>query len=162
MAWQNNKQKKYQFLIWTFLIVVIAVTLSLVGFYFSKKNNYHDYEVVNLEIAGEEVLAEAVYSNAAKYQGLSHRGSLAENKGMLFIYNEAKNLAFVMRNMNFSLDIAFIEDGVIKKIFSNLEPEDEKNLTIYSYKSADMVLEMSAGYFNSKNIVEGDSVIIKN
>lgn len=161
MAWQNNKKIKYKFLIWLFLIVALALSLLLASFYLSEKKSGHDYEIINLEIAGEKILAEAVYSDAAKYRGLSHRESLAENSAMLFVYHEAKERSFVMRDMKFPLDIAFIEAGVIKKIFANLEPEDKDNLSLYSY-SADMVLELPAGYFSSRNIGEGERVIIIN
>ena len=46
-------------------------------------------------------------------QGLSERQSLAEDKGMLFLFEKPDHYAFWMKGMEFPLDIIFINGDKI-------------------------------------------------
>lgn len=89
---------------------------------------------------------EAVSSAAKQYQGLSGRKSLATNRGMLFLYEQPQDLGFVMRNMNFPLDIIFIRDHRIINLYRDLAPEGATpTISYHSGALADTVLEIPAG-----------------
>jgi uncharacterized membrane protein (UPF0127 family) len=95
-------------------------------------------------------------------QGLSGRKSLGELEGMLFIFENPDIYRFWMPDMNFPIDIIWIdEDGVIVDITENAPPlEDKSNPVWYMpIKPVKYVLEVNSGFSNKYNINVGDKVI---
>lgn len=91
-------------------------------------------------------LVDRVSSPKQQYQGLSEKKTLATNQGMLFLFEGAADRSFVMRKMNFPLDIIFIKDHRVINLYHNLPPEGEKPSRSYdSGNPADAVLEINAG-----------------
>lgn len=134
-----------------------------------ENNIYKDGEKIEIEIFNDsnnfktKVEVELAISNLAHYKGLSDRESLDYGKGMFFIFNNSSYLNFVMRRMNFPLDIIFINDNKILNIYKNLEAEGI--VTKNNYKSlglSNMVLEVPAGYSDIYNLEIGDNILIKN
>lgn len=98
-------------------------------------------------------------------QGLSDREILAENKGMLFVFSDKQVRCFWMKNMNFALDIIWLDDnlpaqtGKIIKIDKDVQPEGEKPSRRYSSMvPIDYVLEVNAGWCDKYKIKVGDEV----
>lgn len=120
--------------------------------------NYPRY--ISDKINGHYLDLELALSPTEHYQGLSDRESLCPNCGMLFLFPEAKEQSFVMRNMNFPLDIIFISpENLIVKIYENLRPEGSEPKNFYkSFAPADKVLELNAGMSQILNFKEGDSL----
>jgi len=90
--------------------------------------------------------------------GLMHRKYLDKDNGMLFVFENDRILSFWMKDTHIPLSIAFLSsDGVIKEIRDmtpfSLDPVVSKNHVRYA-------LEVNQGYFNEKNILVGDSVIL--
>lgn len=99
-----------------------------------------------------------------QYQGLSNRDRLCDNCGMLFDFQPAQTPGFVMRDMNFPLDIIWITDNKILAVNQNLQPESGENLQVYQPPQAvDYVLEINAGDAEKNQIKVGDivNVIVK-
>ena len=72
---------------------------------------------VSVEIADDE---------AERAQGLMFRRELAENRGMLFIYDQPRAVSFWMRNTLIPLDLVFLDDtGTVRHIHRNARPLDE-------------------------------------
>lgn len=95
----------------------------------------------------------------SRYQGLSGRESLCEGCGMLFIFPDKDVRTFVMRNMNFPLDIIWIDGDEIKKISKNLPPEGENPAIIYSSEfPVEYVLEVNGGFADDNGVAAGDKV----
>ncbi|NHF72259.1 DUF192 domain-containing protein [Paracoccus xiamenensis] len=62
---------------------------------------------------------------AERAQGLMNRSSLAENSGMLFIFEEPREAAFWMKNTLIPLDMIFMDaKGVIRHIHPSAVPHD--------------------------------------
>ncbi len=114
-----------------------------------------DYSVVDLSIGGNIIKTEVVFSREAQYKGLSNREEISEKEGMLFVFNDDSQKTFLMRDMLFPLDIIFLENGRIRKIYSNLEPEGPNPNNKYVYGPADVVLELRAGTSEKFGIKEG-------
>jgi uncharacterized protein len=56
--------------------------------------------------------------------GLMYRTELEENRGMLFIFDQERQLSFWMKNTFIPLDIIFIDsDGTINTIHENTKPK---------------------------------------
>ena len=94
-----------------------------------------------------------------QYQGLSGRQSLCSNCGMLFVFSQKTPRDFVMRRMNFPLDILWISGSKIVKINKHLPPEGINYKKIYSSgASVDYVLEVNAGFAAQHKITVGDKI----
>ncbi|MEK7609717.1 MAG: DUF192 domain-containing protein [Patescibacteria group bacterium] len=77
--------------------------------------------------------------------GLSGYKSLAVDKGMLFIFPEAGKYDFWMKDMNFPLDIVWINSNkVIIGVGKNISPKTYPK-SITSPKNIQFVLELNAG-----------------
>jgi len=95
--------------------------------------------------------------------GLSDFSSLSLNEGMLFVFDKSAAYVFWMKNVEFAIDIIWIdEQKKIVDIAPNIPPEpnkDEKELTRYKPKSdAKYVLEINAGLSSLHNLQIGDQV----
>ena len=97
-------------------------------------------------------------------KGLSGRKNLDEKEAMLFVFPEKKQYQFWMKDMNFPIDIIFINDDIVTNISKNAQPIDPKspNYTIYSPTvDINYVLEVNAGQTDKHGIKIGDKVEIK-
>ena len=88
--------------------------------------------------------------------GLMFRDKLAENRGMLFIFEQERPLMFWMKNTTIPLSIAFINSkGLIVDI------QDMKPMTSDGYVSrfpGIYALEVNQGWFKKHSIRIGDTV----
>jgi len=109
--------------------------------------------VIDVEVADD---------SRERYTGLSNHDSLESGNGMLFIYRGEQDLTYVMREMDFDIDIIFIgADGEITTIHHARAPgpnEDGNDLE-YSGRGK-WVLEVPRGYTNETGIEVGDEVDI--
>ena len=95
-----------------------------------------------------------------QYTGLSDTSALESGQGMLFVFDNEGDRAFVMRDMAFPLDMVFIDaDGTITTIH-HAPVESDGDLTQYSGR-AKFVLEVPMGYTNRTGIDVGDRVRIE-
>jgi hypothetical protein len=91
--------------------------------------------------------------------GLSGRDGLAEDAGMLFVYEEADRYSFWMKDMNFPLDFIWINGDRVVDLDKNITPENvQPPKTISPKVKADKVLEVEAGSVEKYNIETGDRV----
>lgn len=97
-----------------------------------------------------------------KALGLMHRRNLSENEGMLFIYDEEGYHAFWMKNMNFPLDIIWLdEDKKIVYISEEVSPCKSDPCPLYSPPQnvkVKYVLEVNANFSKENNLSVGKKV----
>lgn len=94
-------------------------------------------------------------------RGLSGKSSMPSNYGMLFLFPEANNYRFWMKDMNFPLDFVWIRDKKIVDMTLNVEHPKRKSdpLPYYSAKeTVNAVLELNAGSVKTYGLHVGDSV----
>lgn len=96
--------------------------------------------------------------------GLSKRGALPKDQGMLFLFDSLDYYPFWARDMRFAFDIIFIDKDRIVTIYQNIEPQkDQDKLRIIRPKSpANRVLEINANLSSKYKFKEGDLVKIQN
>lgn len=91
-------------------------------------------------------------------QGLMYRSKMASNAGMLFIFPDVEERSFWMKNTIIPLDIIFVgPDKRIVTIQKYTTPFSEQSVP--SYKPAQYVVEVNAGYSDANGLKEGDLVL---
>jgi len=107
--------------------------------------------------------AEVADTRHERYTGLSEHDSLAEGRGMLFVYENEGRHTYVMRNMSFGIDIVYVgEDNRITKIHEAPKPGPNENGESMEYPGrGKYVLEVPKGYMADNNVTEGDRVAIE-
>jgi len=91
-------------------------------------------------------------------RGLMYREEMAEDRGMLFVFDQAGPQSFWMKNTYIPLDILFItEDARILHIHKNAQPHDTSSVVVNEPVKA--VLEINAGLSDRYGIAEGDRVV---
>jgi uncharacterized membrane protein (UPF0127 family) len=89
--------------------------------------------------------------------GMMFRKSVAPNAGMLFVFDQASEQAFWMKNTLIALDIVFIKaDGKIARIAANAKPLSLDDIP--SYEPVKAVLEIGGGRAAQLGLKPGDVV----
>ena len=109
---------------------------------------------------GEEVAVgvEIADDPVERAQGLMNRTELAENRGMLFVFAEERELSFWMRNTLIPLSIAYIDSGGRIVDIQDMEPLDDERPHYVSAEPAQYALEVNQGFFEERGVEVGDSV----
>ncbi len=108
-----------------------------------------------IELGKWTVDAEIAATPAVRAHGLMFRRAMAEDAGMLFVFDRPRPLSFWMRNTSIPLDIGFFDaNGVLLEIHA-LYPLDERGV---SSTHGDLLyaLEMNQGWFERHDVKPGD------
>lgn len=101
-------------------------------------------------VSGQVVRVEIAKTAPEQSRGLGGRDFLAEDEGMLFVFNEPKKPVFWMKDMKMNLDIIWIRDYKVVEITENVPAEpgqtDDKLRRYSPASEVDMVLEVNAGW----------------
>ena len=103
-----------------------------------------------------EVPVEIAATDTERERGLMGRTALAEDAGMLFVFDREQQLSFWMKDTLIPLSIAYInESGRIVDI-QDMQPLDE---TLHpSTEPAKYALEVNGGFFVARGIQVGHKV----
>ncbi len=113
------------------------------------KIQYVDFALVRVGV-------EVADNPLARTQGLSGRESLQEGEGLLFVFDRPGRHSFWMKDMNFPIDIIWLEgDGDVVHIEKDVRP-DSYPQTFTPRLPARYVLEVNAGFTENQNIKVGD------
>ena len=110
--------------------------------------------------AGErvEVEVEIADDDAERQRGLMERTALAENAGMLFVFEREQPLSFWMRNTLIPLSVAYIgSEGRIVDI-QDMQPLDDVPPHYVSAEPARYALEVNQGFFAERGVEVGNEV----
>lgn len=145
-----------------YLGFIMLLIFGLASWYFFGFNRIY-YKKGVVYINNYKFNVDIADNTSKRAKGLSSRKSLAENEGMLFLFDKFGNYGFWMKDMLFPIDIIWIKNDKIIDITYNVLPEPEKsifNLTVYYPQEAvDKVLEINAGLAKKYNFKIGDKVI---
>lgn len=96
-------------------------------------------------------------NNLKRMQGLMYRKEMAENQGMLFVFEIQDLQSFWMKNTILPLDIIFVNvNREIVKIHKHTTPFSTESYP--SEKPSMYVVEVNAGYTDKYGITEGDKI----
>jgi uncharacterized protein len=109
--------------------------------------------VLELKAGMHLIRAEVAADLASRGQGLMHRKSLAQNTGMLFVFDRAEQHCMWMKNTYIPLSVAFLdEQGTIINI-ADMQPHSEQSHC--ATRPALYALEMTRGWFAERGIKAG-------
>lgn len=130
-----------------------------------QKENYN----TSITVGNKKLLVEVVNTDASRELGLSNRKSLSDENGMLFDFTNTDIVrpSFWMKDMDFDLDLIWIENGKIIGISSGAtkptaeQKQDTSKLATYDPPSdITQVLEVNGGWCKKNNIKVGDTINI--
>lgn len=148
------------------LFVLLGVVL-LGGIWFSRQEIENSAEeriatAPTASIKGNELNIEIARTLEEQTRGLSGREQNEENAGMLFVYERSVLPGFWMLDMNFAIDIIWIDKnqkivGITENVAPETYPEVFRPPSPVLY-----VLEVNAGWANERGISAGDKVFLNN
>ncbi|WP_340102032.1 DUF192 domain-containing protein [Salinibaculum salinum] len=125
----------------------------------------YETTVVRVETASGERLGEVTAAIAdtqtRRYTGLSETASLPEDRGMLFVYDSVGDHTFVMREMDFGIDIVYADsDGTITEIHHAPKPGPNEDGEDQRYPGrGQYVLEVNYEWTSERGVSVGDKLV---
>ncbi|MCX6755064.1 MAG: DUF192 domain-containing protein [Candidatus Nomurabacteria bacterium] len=128
-------------------------------------------KISTVEIARQNIKVEVVDTDTKRQLGLSGHAPLADNQGMLFVFDQPAKYGFWMKDMTFPLDIIWFSSdlpltkgevggGRVIYIEKNLQPSSYPN-SFGPDQNSLYVLEVNAGFSDKNNLKIGDEVKFK-
>ena len=138
--------------------VGLALLVSLCFLFEAFAQASQNFAKTKISLGGQRVTVEVADTDPKRERGLMARTSLADNTGMIFIFEDERILSFWMKDTLIPLDIGYFDktktliDVQAMQPFSPMEKEPK----IYpSKKPAQYALEMPLGWFAKHNVKIG-------
>lgn len=147
-----------------FIISFFRLTEKAAGNFATESTLANEDQKSFVEFANIKIPVEIADTGDLHAKGLSGRENLAENIGMLFLFDAPALHPFWMKDMNFPIDIIWFSEGRVVGIAARVYPEPgvtSQHQAIYmSKKEADMTLEVNAGFAEKYGVKEGSKAYI--
>ncbi|MFH1473120.1 MAG: DUF192 domain-containing protein [bacterium] len=143
------------------LILIVGSFILLLGQPASGRFNPNLASLPSIQyviIGDTRVNVEIAYSNAERVKGLSGRDGLNDGTGMLFIFDNAKIQNFWMKDMNFPIDIVWIDSNQTIVGLEKAIPPDSFPQIFPSPTKVMYVLELPANFSDTYSIDTGTRV----
>lgn len=115
-----------------------------------------------LRVGGKEIVVEFAGEPEERRQGLSGRDNLCGECGMLFTYPSSQRRMYWMKEMNFDLDMVFIDNGKVVETHEDVpapvEGQDGREIIVVTDLPAEWVLEVNSGWVERNGIEVGDMI----
>jgi uncharacterized protein len=149
-----NNKKIHGFLL--LAVILTAVGLKLFTYYYPK---------TKVAIGGKIISVLVADTPTRQFKGLSNKKDLGKYSGMLFRFPYKSRYVIVMKDMNFPIDIVWINDNKVVDLTINAKPEvknkAEKDLVQYvPLYNVDTILELPTGFVKQNNVKIGDTIVI--
>ena len=146
--------------------VLIAIGIALLALSFilvlNKFNRNVLYEELSLWVEDEKVLVlEVSDSPLERQEGLSSRESLAIDAGMLFVFEKSDKHGIWMKDMNFPLDIIWLDENFRVVNFKKDVSPDTFPTVFISTSPALYVIEANAGFIDQFSIKIGEILDVR-
>jgi uncharacterized membrane protein (UPF0127 family) len=116
--------------------------------------------------SGKSLTVEVMISDADRQRGLMFRESLAQDRGLLFVFESAGHYPFWMKNCKFPIDILWLDENArVVYVAENVPPCRKDPCPNYGpsppARPAVYVLEINAGQSKREKIVRGSKLDFK-
>ena len=147
-----------------FLVLGLVIIFGSIFLVF-RKDLINENQVKVIKVGEVSIQVEVVNTLETRARGLSGRKSLAENMGMLFVFDQSGKYGFWMKDMKFALDMIWIQDNTVIGFSENAVPEPGVSMwklkMYHSPEPVDKVLEVNAGTVQKEGIKVGDVVTVR-
>ncbi len=149
-----------------FILAACAFLISLIYVDFPFTPTVDDFSANDPDVSASSTIqlndriirVEIADTPEERERGLSGKGGLAEDEGMLFVFDSDGRYAFWMKDMKFAIDILWIShDGAIVHIEKGVAPETYPH-TFAPRREARYVVELPAGFVEKHDVHVGDIV----
>lgn len=152
--------------------LAVAAVLALAGAAFVVADPLApgEYERATVTVVDEDgtelgtVRVRVADTRPKRYTGLSDTESLSEDEGMLFVFDEEARRTFVMREMDFPIDIVFVgANRTVTRIHhAPLPPPNASESDPGPYRGTGrFVLEVNRGWTTRHDVTTGDRIRIR-
>ncbi len=136
----------------------LLVVLAIIGGIIISRQALAPNNLLAIQLKGTSFSVEVANNSSTRAQGLSGRPALAPNQGMLFVFPADTKPGFWMKEMNFSIDIVWLDSsGAVVGIISHLKP-DSYPQKFYPSQPIRYVLELPAGLTDQLQLKTGDII----
>lgn len=151
-----------------YIVIIIFAVLVAFGFLLYPKSIHNNGDTSNLYIKsvntvvinGTTFSVDIADNDTNRAKGLSGRESLPDDAGLLFIFDSPGVYPFWMKDMNFPIDIIWIDDN-LKVVYIKENALPESYPEIFNPKVKAMyVLEINSGEVALNKIKIGDDVVL--
>ncbi len=140
-----------------FIYIGIFILLAGYGIYQSTDRVQRGMSTQEIILGENKLIVELARTSSEHARGLMHRRELAENAGMLFLFESSSLQTFWNKNTLIPLDVIWIRGDVV--IGVDVLPTINEGLTTVSSPSeVDRVLEVNSGWAERHNIQIGARV----
>ena len=137
------------------LVFAVAVVLIIAFFALNSKPD----KTVTVDFGKTKIKAELADTYLKRVNGLMFHKSLAENSGMLFVFDSLGKHAIWMMNMSFPIDIVWLDDEKeIIHIVENAQPCFMNCPAYAPEKNAKYVVEVQSGFVKKYGLEVGHFV----
>ena len=144
-----------------FFLIVGLVIISGSIYLFLERRTINENETKVIKIGNTNIRVEVADTFETRTRGLSGRKTLPDGRGVLFIFDKPDRHGFWMKNMNFAIDIVWIDEGLeVVGITERLTPETFPEI-FYPPRKVMYVLELPAGTSRNIGIDKGVIVYLK-
>lgn len=134
-------------------VLLILLTTLLIGQVMY--SNYSDPKAV-MHIAGSRFEIRVADDQRSRTQGLSGTSHMPADEAMLFIFDSNGKWSIWMKDMNYPIDIVWLdEEKKVVDFVKNVPPSSYPNKTFAPKKEARYVLEFKSGTVEEKGIKTG-------
>lgn len=163
MIQEKNKQKINKNIFYAICVFIIILLISIYGGSLFQKIHFQTIKMFTddsiVKIADIPIRVELANTPQKRMIGLSGKESLAKNSGMLFEFEKNDRHGFWMKDMNFAIDIIWInESKEIIYIQENAKPESYPEVFLPPTPNR-YVLEVKAGFAEEQGVKIGDTVV---
>jgi hypothetical protein len=139
------------------IIFLVVILFSLLGIFFVWQNNFCKKVCFNNNC----FLVELAQTQKEISRGLMFRDSLAQNRGMLFIFEVQGVYDFWMKNTKIPLDIIWLNEEKEVVFIKNNAPPCQEDFcpSIRPNIEASYVLEINAGLAEKIGLKNGDKFV---
>ena len=150
-----NFKKRVSFLIVIVFLIIIGIFLNSQNIFLRKADGNN---IKYVKIAGQTVKVDLALTPKEQEQGLSGRIMLSSNQGMLFIFQKPSINYFWMKDMNFPIDMIWIDNNFRVIYIKKDVPPSTYPSSFGPGVDNSYVLEVSDGFSEKNNLKEGDIV----
>ncbi len=142
-------------------IIILSASFLFLGSLFIFRNQTESVpseKKTQIQIKGVKIDVELAILPNKQARGLGGRNNLPGNQGMLFLYDTPAIYSFWMKDMEFPIDIVWIDENYrIVDITKNISP-DTFPQSFQPLKPVQYVLEVNAGFADRNNLIVNDVI----